>query len=165
METGFNHPLLKDGAKRDHPAEDSLLQAVEHMEHDLNDIVAAFALLGIKRCSECRQFFLSSEAGALFDCGQLICYACIPGWWHSLSAQLSVADREKVEGKLSSWLRKYHGAEVVKQQKGKEYDQIAPGQFHIVVQCTECGGSGKLLEGERCRFCNGFGTVRLVMPS
>lgn len=155
---GISHMAVHDAAG------DSLIEALARVEHDLNDLVGALALLGVKRCSQCRQFFRCADPGALFDCGQLICYGCVPEWWHSLSAQLSVAERVKLEGKLSSWLRKHHGAEVVKQQKGKESDEITSRQFQLVVQCTECAGSGKLLEGERCRFCNGFGTVRVVVP-
>jgi DnaJ-class molecular chaperone len=37
-------------------------------------------------------------------------------------------------------------------------------EFQIVAKCVECAGSGKLMEGERCRFCNGLGTVRIVVP-
>jgi len=146
-------------------AEDSSFETLSHVEHDLNDIIAALALLGVKRCSQCRQFFRASEPGALFDQGngKLVCYECVPAWWPSLSAQLNVADREKIEGKLSAWLRKYHRAEVVKETPGKVLD-TSDAEFQIVAKCMECGGSGKLMEGERCRFCNGFGTVRIVVP-
>ncbi len=37
-------------------------------------------------------------------------------------------------------------------------------EFQIVAKCVECAGSGKLMEGERCRFCNELGTVRIVVP-
>ena len=50
-------------------AEDSSFETLSHVEHDLNDIIAALALLGVKRCSQCRQFFRASEPGALFDQG------------------------------------------------------------------------------------------------
>jgi hypothetical protein len=76
---------------------------------------------------------------------------------------LGTTERERIESKLASWLRKYHRAEVVKETPGKELD--APkAVFQIVARCAECAGSGKLMEGERCRFCNGFGTVRIVVP-
>ena len=44
--------------------------------------------------------------------------------------------------------------------------QTAAGEreFQIVTTCVECHGSGKLLEGERCRFCNALGTVWIVVP-
>src|SRR3984893_14883820 len=89
-------------------AENSLFETLSRVEHDLNDLIGAMALLGIKRCSQCRQFFRSAEPGALFDCEQLVCYKCIPDWWSSFSMRLAVTDRERTEGKLASWLRKYH---------------------------------------------------------
>jgi hypothetical protein len=144
------------------PAEGSLFTALARVEHDLNDLVDALALLGVKRCSQCRRFFRCADPGALFDCGQVVCYACIPDWWLSLSTHIGVADRERIEGKLASWLRKHHRAEVVKDTPGKVLDPNT--EFQIAAKCVECAGSGKLIEGERCRFCNGLGTVRIVVP-
>src|SRR5580693_8408776 len=103
-------------------ADNSLFESVSRVEHDLNDLVEALALLGVKRCSQCRQFFRSAEPGALFDCGQVVCYKCIPDWWASYSQRLGVTDREQTEGKLASWLRKHHRAEVVKETAGKVPD-------------------------------------------
>ena len=77
--------------------------------------------------------------------------------------RLGVADRELIEGKLASWLRKYHRAEVVKVTPGNIPD-TTNAEFQLVAKCVECGCSGKLMEGERCRFCNGLGTVRIVVP-
>jgi len=142
------------------PAEHSPFEALLRIEQDLNDLVNALALLGIKRCSQCRQFFRCTDPGALFDCGKLICFACIPEWWSAQSGQLSISPREEIEGKLASWLRKYHRAEVVKEAPDASHD--AP-QLQLVTTCRECRGSGKLLEGERCRFCNGLGTVWIVV--
>jgi hypothetical protein len=144
-------------------AENSLLESMSRVEHDLNDLIAALALLGVKRCSLCRQFFRSAEPGALFDCGPIVCYKCIPDWWSSSSRRLSVTDRERIEGKLASWLRKYHRAEIVKETPGKAPD-ASTAEFQMIAKCVECSGSGKLMEGERCRFCNGAGTVRIVVP-
>jgi hypothetical protein len=144
-------------------AQSSSPESLEQMQRDLNDVIKALALLSVKRCSYCKQFFNCSEPGALFDYGQLICYGCIPDWWHSLSAQMSVADREKLEASLSGWLKKYHEAGVIREEHGKPM-QSNPQEFRIAVHCTECRGSGKLLEGERCRFCKGLGTVWIVAP-
>jgi DnaJ-class molecular chaperone len=69
-----------------------------------------------------------------------------------------------MEGKLSSWLRKYHQAEILKGEDRKKRTEPSQPEFQIVVQCSECRGSGKLLEGERCRFCDGLGTVRIAAP-
>jgi len=145
------------------PAEGSLFTALSQVEHDLHDLVDALALLGVKRCSQCRKFFRCADPGALFDYGQVVCYACIPDWWLSLSTRIGVADRERIEGKLASWLRKHHRAEVVKDTPGKVLDTTNT-EFQIAAKCVECAGSGKLMEGERCRFCNGLGTVRIVVP-
>jgi hypothetical protein len=145
------------------PADHSLFETLSRVEHDVNDLIGALALLGIKRCSQCRQFFRSTDPGALFENGHTVCYGCIPHWWSLASTKLSVAERERIEGKLASWLRKYHRAEVVKETPGKVLD-TSDAEFQIVSKCGECGGSGKLMEGERCRFCNGFGTVRIVVP-
>lgn len=162
METGLDHGFQQGNGMRS-PAESPLPETLAQIQRDVNDLVGAFALLGIQRCRQCRHFFRSSEPGALFDYGELVCYSCVPGWWHSVSGQLPISERERLEGKLSSWLRKYHRAEVVKEERGKLHD-VRPEHFQIVVRCGECLGSGKLLEGERCRFCNGLGTVRLVVP-
>lgn len=138
---------------------DKLAQA----QRDLQDVIRALALLGIKRCSQCRQFFSTSDPGSLFGNGEPVCYSCIPEWWESFSHTLAISDRERLETKLSSWLRKYHGAQIVKEEKGKT-PEVSPAEFQMVVHCGECGGSGKLLQGERCRFCNGFGTVWILAP-
>ncbi len=146
------------------PVENPLFAILARVEHDLNDVIGALALLGVKRCSQCKQFFRSADPGALFDdCGQLVCYGCIPDWWPSLSMRLGVEERERIEGKLASWLRKYHRAEVIKVTPGSVLD-TTNAEFQIAVKCLECSGSGKLMEGERCRFCNGLGTVRIVVP-
>lgn len=59
-------------------------------------------------------------------------------------------EREKIESKLSAWLRKYHRAEIIKE--GREDLEESDQEFHIVTSCFECRGSGRLMEGERCRF-------------
>ena len=145
------------------PAEDSLFATMTRVEHDLNDLIDALALVGVKRCSQCRKFFRCTDPGALFDCGPLVCYGCIPDWWSSQSMRLGITDRERIEGKLATWLRKHHRAEVVKATPGSVRDTTT-AEFHLTAKCVECGGSGKLIEGERCRFCNGLGTVRIVVP-
>jgi hypothetical protein len=144
-------------------AENSLFETLLRVDRDLNDLIGALALLGVKRCSQCRQFFRCGDPGALFDCEQVVCYGCIPDWWSSASTGLGVSDRERIEGKMASWLRKYHRAEVIKVAPGNVPDS-SNAEFQIVTKCLECAGSGKLMEGERCRFCNGLGSVRIVVP-
>jgi hypothetical protein len=142
-----------EGDETPGPAED-LFGTLSRIEHDLHDLVDGLALLGVKRCSQCKRFFQSSDPGALFDHGKLVCFACIPEWWAVQSEQLSVASREELGVKLASWLRKHHRAEVM-----KEAPEKSDTALQVVTACRECRGSGKLLEGERCRFCGGLGTV------
>jgi len=166
MQPGLDPQELRDEHAhigRHAGAENSLLESVSRVQQDLNDLIGALALLGVKRCSQCRHFFRSAEPGTLFDCGSLVCYKCIPVWWPSFSTRLGVADREQAEGKLSSWLRKYHDAQVVKQTPTEAPD-TSHVEFQMTAKCLECAGSGKLMESERCRFCNGAGTVRIVVP-
>jgi hypothetical protein len=137
---------------------------LSRLQQDLKDVVDALTLLGVKRCSTCRKFFRASEPGSLFDYGEFVCYGCMPDWWSSISPRLSVAEREKMEGRLSSWLRRYHRAEILKGEDREKRTGPSQSEFQIVVQCTECRGSGKLLEGERCRFCDGLGTVCIAAP-
>ena len=144
------------------PTESSSHPSLKSIERDLNALIDALALLGVKRCSQCRQFFRTADPGALFEGNQIVCYGCIPDWWQSTSGQLCVADRERAEAKLASWLRKHHNALIVKSTPGAPRE-ISSAEFQIAVKCAECAGSGKLMEGERCRFCNGFGTVRIVV--
>jgi hypothetical protein len=161
METTLEHKH-SDKEKLDRSPE-GLSEKLAQTQRDLNDVINALSLLGIKRCSQFKNFLSGVDPGALFGNGELVCYSCVPEWWASRSGQLSVAEREKAETKLSSWLRKYHGAQILKEERGK-IPETNPLEFKIVVHCSECGGSGKLLQGERCRFCNGFGTVWIVAP-
>ena len=144
----------------DHP----LFPDLSQMQHDLQDLTDALALLGVKRCSECKKFFRCSDQGALFDCGKIVCFSCVPGWWQKASQRFSREDRDRIAAQLSSWLRKYHGAQIVKHDT-EPAPQANDSQFQMIVCCRECLGSGKLLEGERCRFCNGFKSVTVVVPA
>jgi hypothetical protein len=161
MEAALDHKNSDSSRRNGEPQ--SLSEKLVRAERDLTDVIEALALLGIKRCLQCRHFFPSSDPGALFGTGNLVCYGCVPEWWPAYSGKIDVREREKIETKLSSWLRKYHGAQIVKEERGKT-PETNPLEFKIVVHCSECDGSGKLLEGERCRFCNGFGTVWIIAP-
>jgi len=131
------------------------------LQRELDAVVGALVLLGVKRCSQCGHFFRTDESGSFFDGGDLVCYACIPAWWSCRSPKLSTVDRAKVESRLASWLRKHHEAVVIKDPaKLPEAERRA---IQLTTTCAECGGSGKLLEGERCRFCDGRGIVFVVV--
>ena len=156
METRLNYEVSQ-GNETQGPAQDTFA-SLSGIERDVHDLIDGLALLGVKRCSQCKQFFRSADPGALFDSGKLVCFGCIPEWWSAYSRQLTVTNRDEVSGKLASWLRKYHQAEVM-----KEAPATHDANVQIVTTCRECRGSGKLLEGERCRFCNGLGTVWIVV--
>jgi hypothetical protein len=121
----------------------------------------ALALLGVRPCSSCKKFYRRTDPGALFDADDLICYACIPQWWPQHSAQLVLKDRETIEGKLVFWLRDHHRAEVFKDPA--KLPETSLQELHIVATCLECRGAGKSMGQERCRFCEGRGTVWVIV--
>ncbi|MGP0018896.1 MAG: hypothetical protein ACLPHP_10035 [Candidatus Sulfotelmatobacter sp.] len=128
---------------------------------ELDRLREALALLGVMPCSWCEKFFRRSESGALFDAGAPVCYGCIPEWWPHRSAQLDVKDREDLEGRLVFWLRQYHHAEFFKDPA--KLPEASLQELHIVANCLECRGTGKLMEDERCRYCEGRGTVWVIV--
>ncbi len=99
--------------------------------------------------------------GALFDCGELVCYGCVPEWWQRRRTELSVRDREVVERKLTRWLLDHHHAELIEQSAKLPESQLQ--ELQIVVACHECHGTG-ILRRERCLYCDGRGTVWVVIP-
>jgi hypothetical protein len=119
-------------------------------------------LLGVKPCSRCGRFYRSADSVALFDFGELVCCACIRDWWSQRSKELSVKDREEIERKLVRWLLNNHHARVTSQCA--EPVNGDKEEFRIVAACNECNGTGTLLKA-RCRYCDGRGTVWVVVPS
>src|SRR5579863_4852363 len=95
--------------KSDPRAEETLARH----ELDLDRLKQAFGLLGVRACSWCKKFF-RSDPGALFDAGEPVCYGCIHEWWPHRCEQLSIKDRQDLEGKLVFWLRSTRGAELFK---------------------------------------------------
>lgn len=77
-------------------------------EFDLSRSKDALGLLAVSPCSCCKKFFRRTDAGVLFDAGELICYGCVHCWWTERCGQLSVKDRLDLEGKLVYWLRATH---------------------------------------------------------
>jgi hypothetical protein len=141
----------------DRPVEDPLA----HYQLEIDRLKNALALLGVNACSWCKRFFRSTDPGALFDAGELICYGCILEWWTQRSAQLSSKERENLEGKLVFWLRDFHHAELFKDPA--KLPDPAVRELNIVANCLECHGTGKSLGGEHCRFCEDRGTVWVVV--
>jgi hypothetical protein len=121
----------------------------------------ALDLLGVSACSWCEKYFRRADPGALFDAGKPVCYGCIPQWWPRRSAQISIKDREDIEGRLVIWLRQHHRAELFKDPSKLPDSSLR--EVHIVAECQECHGTGLLMGQERCRFCEGHGTISVIV--
>jgi hypothetical protein len=121
----------------------------------------ALGLLGVAPCAWCKKFLRKSEPGQLFDAGDLICYGCIPEWWAQRREQLSAKDCENLEGKLVFWLRDYHHAETFKDPT--KLPESSQQEVCVIANCLECKGTGKSLGQDSCRFCQGRGTVWVVV--
>jgi hypothetical protein len=128
---------------------------------EIERLKEAFGLLGVSACSSCTKFFRRSDAGVLFDAGELVCYGCIREWWPQRCAQLGSKDRENLEGKLVFWLRDHHHAETYKDPAKLPDPSLQ--ELHIVANCLECRGTGKSLGQEHCRFCDDRGTVWVIV--
>jgi hypothetical protein len=137
-------------------------ETLSRYEVEIERLREAFALLGVGPCSCCGTFFRRSDPGALFDAGGLVCYGCIPTWWPQRCSQLSIKERENIEGKLVFWLREYHHAETFKDPA--KLPDPAQQELHLIATCLECRGTGKSLGDDHCRFCAGRGTVWIVVP-
>jgi hypothetical protein len=121
----------------------------------------ALSLLGVNPCAWCKKFFRRSEPGTMFDAGELICYGCIREWWPQRSAQLGGKEHENLEGKLVFWLRDFHRAETFKDPA--KHPESSQQELNIVANCLECHGTGKSLGQDNCRFCEGRGTVWIIV--
>lgn len=128
---------------------------------DLERLKDALALLGVSACSWCKKFLRRTDPGSLFDAGDLVCYGCIHEWWPQRFSQLDGKERENLEGKLVFWLRDFHRAELFKDPA--KLPETSQQELHIVANCLECRGTGKLMGDERCRYCEGRGTVWVIV--
>jgi len=142
--------------------EPTIEEIVSRHQLDLDRLKDAFGLLGISPCSWCKKFFRRTDPGALFDVGELVCYGCVRDWWQQRCAQLSTKDRSVLESKLVFWLRDHHHAELFKDPAKLPDSSLQ--ELNIVATCLECRGTGKLLGQERCRYCDGRGTVWVIVP-
>jgi hypothetical protein len=141
--------------------EPSVEEMLARQQLDLDRLRDALGLLGVSACSWCKKFLRRSDPGALFDAGELVCYGCIPEWWPQRCVQLSTKERENLEGKLVFWLRDHHHAETFKDPAKLPENSLQ--ELHIVANCLECRGTGKLMGEERCRYCEGRGTVWVIV--
>jgi hypothetical protein len=139
-----------------------LQELLSRHQLELDRMKDALALLGVAPCSCCKRFFRRTDPAALFDAGEPVCYSCIHEWWPYRCPQLSAEDREVEEGKLVFWLRQYHHAETFKDPAKLPDSSLQ--DLCIVANCLECHGTGMLMEQERCRHCEGRGTVWIIVP-
>jgi len=135
-------------------------EVLARLERELEIVSQALSLLGLRRCSQCGRFYRASDAGALFDGGQLICRDCVEQWWPHRLEELRVREREVVERRLVNWLVSYHGGKVL-QRPAPDAEKSAA--FRITTNCVRCDGLGAF-GGERCGSCEGRGTVWVVVP-
>ncbi len=130
-------------------------------EVELDRLKSALGVLGVNACVWCKKYFRSTDPGAMFDGGELICYGCIREWWPQRSAQLGGKEHENLEGKLVFWLRNYRRAETYKDPAKLPENSLQ--ELNIVANCLECHGTGKSLGEDSCRFCEGRGTVWVIV--
>jgi hypothetical protein len=142
--------------------EKGLDERLSGLERRLKRQEAGLGLLGLRPCNCCGTFYRRSDAGALCDCGELVCYDCIPRWWSQRSPKLSTEERQTVERELRQWLVGRHHAEVI----GKLKDLPEPDRLmmKLVTGCEQCGGTGKTSgTGGICHHCDGRGTVWVIV--
>ena len=131
------------------------------IERDLKHLKAGLGLLGVAPCGSCGIYYRLSDPGALFDCGEFVCWNCVSRWWLRRCPELSTRDRPMVERELRQWLVGYHHAKVI----GKLGDLPEPEWLllKLVTGCEQCEGSGKTYSGHHCQHCDGRGTVWVVV--
>ncbi|HEV2468904.1 MAG TPA: hypothetical protein VGS78_06895 [Candidatus Sulfotelmatobacter sp.] len=133
------------------------------IERNLNDLVQALNLLGVKRCGHCKKFFRTSNPGALFAAaGEVVCFECIPAWWPLRREQLTCEQRQDTEANLVFWLRNFHSARTL--HGSAKLKPNVDVKFELLAKCLECRGTGTYLGDKRCRYCSGPGTVRVIVP-
>jgi hypothetical protein len=141
--------------------EKALDDRLASLERELDHLKAGLGLLGVKPCSWCGIYHRISDSGALFTCGELACFNCLPQWWLHRSPGLSGTDRQVAERELRRWLVTHHNAEVI----GRLEDLPQPERLRLklVTGCELCDESGKTYTGHRCHHCDGRGTVWVVV--
>jgi len=141
--------------------EKGLEERLANLERGLEHLKAGLGLLGVKPCSWCGIYYRRSDPGALFDCGELVCFDCVPRWWSHRSPELSANDREKAERELRRWLVSHHHAEVIRRPK----DLPKPERLlvKLVTGCEQCNATGKTYAGGLCHHCDGRATVWVVV--
>jgi hypothetical protein len=142
--------------------EAEMLERLARVEMDLQRMREGLALVGVRRCENCRKFYRCSDAAVLFDDGaETVCYDCIHEWWPRRGGELERKDREAIEHKLVRWLVAHHNAQLILQSHKLPPEELQ--ELRLVAGCDQCQGSGTLLSGH-CRYCGGEGRVWVVIP-
>lgn len=138
-----------------------LKERLASLERGLEHLKAGLGLLGVAPCSWCGKFYRRSDPGKLCDCGELVCFDCIPRWWPHRSPELGTNDRQKAERDLRRWLVSHHGAEVITRAEGLPKPERL--LVKLIISCEQCNGSGTTETGRRCPHCDGRGTVWVLV--
>src|ERR1700683_2108781 len=139
-----------------------ILGRLARVERDLEQMRDGLALVGVKRCENCRRFYRTSDAAALFDDGvEAVCYGCVPEWWPRRGGEMELSDREPIEHRLIRWLVAHHNARLIQQSHKLPADQLQ--EFRLVADCYQRQGTGTVL-GAHCRYCGGEGKLWVVIP-
>jgi len=141
--------------------EKSLDERLASLERGLEHLKDGLGLLGVTPCTWCGIFHRRSDLGALFHCGEFVCFNCVPQWWMHRCPELSATDRQIAERELRQWLITHHNAHVIlKPGKLPQPEQLL---MKLVTGCEQCDGSGKTHGGGGCHHCDGRGTVWVVV--
>jgi hypothetical protein len=135
-----------------------------NLQQELANIKEALALLGARPCCNCGKFYLTADAGNLFNPGpnsgsERVCYNCIAPWWRARCPTLTIPERHAIEPKLMHWLVDHHHAKIF-----RSLNDLPPADtqdIHLTLGCAECGGTG-ILAGDRCRHCLGNRNVWVI---
>lgn len=141
--------------------QNDLESRIARLTKELQHLKNGVRLLGLEQCGCCRKYFLSSDGKALFDAGELVCYKCLQNWWQQRESTLSIEERQAIEHKLARWLVAYHNARIIREARKLPRAEML--EIKLAVACEPCNGTGKLDEGDRCRNCDGRGTVWVVV--
>ncbi|MGD0649453.1 MAG: hypothetical protein ABR971_15820 [Acidobacteriaceae bacterium] len=130
------------------------------LPQELAHIKDALALLGARPCCNCGKFYLTADAGNLFNSGtDRVCYNCIAPWWRARCPTLTVPERQSIEPKLMRWLIEHHQAKVFRQLNDLPPEAVQ--DIHLTLGCAECGGTG-ILAGGRCHHCLGNRNIWVI---
>jgi len=141
--------------------EGNLDERLSRIEHELERQRAGLGLLGVRPCSQCGIFYQRATPGALFSCGELVCFNCIQQWWLDHCPKLNINDRPKIESELCRWLMNHHQAELI--QRSDKLPSPEQLRIKVVVGCEACNSEGKIHSGKKCAQCDGRGTVWVVV--